>query len=127
MRMIIPTLLAATVLVSLPACQSQPTIPMSAVPVSSGTGLVSYRTAEPGELFIYDRSNNTLVYRGLVNADQLVVVDPPNGRVTIGNAVVLEKPLSNADEYQFYLDRTAALPANRVIERRTIYERTTRE
>ncbi len=99
-------IISAALLVGVAGCaETQPRqIPMSALQVGSGTGAVSYRTASHGIIYIYDKTWNQLVYSGEVRRDQLVALDPANGRLTIDSRVAVEKPLGTGDEYQIYLD-----------------------
>jgi len=103
-------------LASLPACQTlSGKVPASASRVASGNGTLSYRTADAGQLYIYDQSSNHLRYSGLVRPGQLVIVDTVNDRILIdGRPVVEQIPLDNNAHFEIYLDPR---------ERRTVIER----
>ena len=105
-------------LASLPACQTlSGKVPSSAFRVASGSGSVSYRAAETGHLYVYERNSNNLRYSGGIRAGQLVIVDAANDRIIVdGNPVVEQIPLDAAAQFEIYLDARGG-------DFRTVYDR----
>jgi hypothetical protein len=113
------TVLAAAVGLTLGGCESVAPVPSSAMQVSSGEGAVSYRTADPGQIYVYDKTWNQLAYTGQVKANQLVAVDPGAGKVTIDGTIVVQKPLGGGDKFDIYLDKSAAMGST-TVEKTTV-------
>ncbi|MGN6369534.1 MAG: hypothetical protein ACTHN5_14850 [Phycisphaerae bacterium] len=102
-------------------------IPGRAEPVASATGDASYRAAQDGTIYVYDKTWNKLVYTGAVRQDQMIKVEPENSRVLVdGRPVVEQTPLGGADRYDFFLD-TSSPAGGRTVERRTVIEREVHE
>ncbi len=120
---------AAALALTLAACESTPMsakIPATANQVASAKGTTTYRTSDPGMLYIYDKTWNKIVYAGEVRADQNVQVDTEHNRIVIDARPVVEQAsLGWGDDYQIYLDTKEA--RGTTVERRTVIERETHE
>src|ERR1051325_7690043 len=110
---------------ALPACQSATLkVPSTASEVASGSDTTAYRAAEPGHVYVYDRTWDKIRYSGTIHTGQLLVVDPHNNRITIDNQPVVEQlPLDQSAQYEIYLDNHLVESHPPVIERRTVIER----
>ena len=112
------------------ACESTQTskIPGRAEPVASATGDASYRAADSGTIYVYDKTWDKLVYTGAVTRDQEVKVEPENSRVLVdGKPVVEQTPLGGGDRYEFFLDTSTPAANTTTVERRTVIEREVHE
>jgi hypothetical protein len=124
---------AMATLVALPACQTVTgKVPSTAMEVSAGTGNVSYRAAEDGRIYVYNRDTNNLVYSGEVRRGELLVLDTVGDRVLVDNRPVVERVnLDGGNRYQIYLDPHSRVvsrhavnaPTTTVVERRPVVER----
>ena len=127
-RLLTGGLIVATL--SFGACASEQTskVPARAEAVASATGDASYRTADSGTLYVYDKTWDKLVWTGTVQRDQMVKVEPENSLVLVdGKPVVEQTPLGGGDQYQFFLDTSTPAAATTTVERRTVIEREVHE
>lgn len=110
---------------ALPACQNTNLkVPSTASEVAAGSGTTAYRAAEPGHIYVYDRTWNKIRYSGAIHTGQLLVVDPRNDRIMIDNQPVVEQvPLDANAQFEIYLDHHLVESRPPVIERRTVIER----
>ena len=126
------TLLTAGLLAAslgLCACESTEVsrIPGRAQVVATATGDTSYRAADSGTVYVYDKTWNKLVYTGNIQRDQVIKVEPQHSRVLVdGRPVVEQTPLGGGDRFDIFLDTTT--PSNgTTVERRTVIEREVHE
>jgi hypothetical protein len=80
-------------------------IPPSAQVLSSGqNGLVTATPNVAGTAYVYDASSNRLIYSGLVESGDKIVVDPGASLITINAVTVSEPHLFTDHEYMIKFD-----------------------
>jgi hypothetical protein len=70
----------------------------------SGTSSFVFTAPGDGEVFIYDRTQNKLVYSGRVRRGESLEVDAKDDRITLNARVVSEEDLRDLDEYEIWFD-----------------------
>jgi hypothetical protein len=80
-------------------------IPPSAQVLSSGqNGLITAKPNVAGTVYVYDASANRLIYSGLVEGGDKVVVDPGAGLITVNTVTVSEPHLFTDHQYMIKFD-----------------------
>src|SRR5437588_5006634 len=84
-RPCLAVLLVGVLSAALAGCAPRPKeIPTGAQRRSSGnSGVVSWTTDQEGTVYVYDRSDKTLVYSGRVDPAKLVAVDLDQNQITV--------------------------------------------
>ena len=70
----------------------------------SGTSSFVFTAPSDGEVFIYDRTQNKLVYSGRVRRGESLEVNAKDDRITLNARVVSEEDLRGLDEYEIWFD-----------------------
>jgi hypothetical protein len=111
-------LMAVGCLTALAGCESKVMkVPPDAPLVAQATGTMVYRPTSNGNVYIYDRTANRLVYSGYVHAGDDIRVDTFSNRVLVNGRVAAERlRLGAGNEFQVYMRGPMA------VERRTIIE-----
>lgn len=95
-------------------------IPRTAVLNTESTGRVTYTAPTSGTVYVYDETDERLLYSGNVLAGQRVVLDPREDRIDVDGQKVSDHDLGAESHYQVYFDSSggARTVEHRVIERR---------
>lgn len=123
---------------SLPGCVAPgPQVPATATLMTQGNhGPVSFRTDQPGRVYIKDDSNGVTLYSSEVNRGQLVEVNPVEDVIRVDGRDVSFYAMDNDHRFQIYFEpqphadvvryrvekesvERRVEPADRVIERKT--------
>lgn len=98
-----PLWLAVLVLL-LGGCATNPraNIPANASNVASGNDRLSYTPASDGRVWIYDKTNDRIIYSGKVGYNQTVVVDPDQNEVRINDHVAAQNTLTKGSTFVIY-------------------------
>jgi hypothetical protein len=101
------SLAAAAGLVAVTGCANEQAhgIPARAMLGSEGNGdMVSYTTATGGTAYVYDASDNKLVWSGTVLANQMVAVDAKADAITLDGRKVREKGIHGGHRYRIFIE-----------------------
>lgn len=80
-------------------------IPARATLGSEGNGdLVSYTTATAGTAYVYDASDNKLVWSGTVLGGQMVSVDAKEDAILVDGRKVREKGIHGGHRYRIFIE-----------------------
>jgi hypothetical protein len=111
----IPTTALITLLalyVFCPGCASErpKSVPEGARQLGKHSGTSSFVFTAPndGEVFIYDRSANKIVYSGRVRRGESLQVNAKDDRITLAGRVVSEENLRDLDEFEIWFDERPA-------------------
>lgn len=74
----------------------------------SGSNPVNFTAPNDGSVFVYDRSEQKMVYSGRLREGETLEVDPRRDKVRLDGRVVLEKQLRDLNEYQVWFDEEPA-------------------
>ena len=78
-------------------------IPPDAERVAAGEGEIEYESGKAGDIYVFDETDNKLVYSGQIRRDERLEVDPDEDVITINGRTVVERPLSENHRYRVYL------------------------
>jgi hypothetical protein len=81
-------------------------IPADAVMMSEGTGAVASRSSNDGTVYVYDASDDRIIYQGAVEKNQLVSLDPDKNRLVIDGKTVTEKGINGGHRHKIFFDRS---------------------
>ena len=113
---------AAAVFVTGCASDNHPNdVPSSAMLRSEGTGRIVDTAPANGTVYVYDNSENRMIYSGTVMAGQRVTVNPKNDRIDVDDRKVSDQTLHTGDSYRIYFDRNSpAVVEHRVVEEKRV-------
>ena len=77
-------------------------VPASATMAGESSGYLSYRAGEDGRIYVYNRNTNAVVYSGMIEKGQTVVVDSQKNQVLLDDRVVSENSLVAGDTYRIF-------------------------
>ena len=97
------------------AAEKHEAIPGDAKLVAKGQTDVVYRAAQPGTVYVYDRSTGEMVYSGRVRENDVVAVDAMKDRVVLNSTPVNEKKIKDFYEIKIYFEQA---PGASLIEAR---------
>ncbi len=105
-------------------CSSEPKaeqVPAGAQLLVQGDRQLSYTAQRDGNVYVYDASDNTLLYSGLIEKGQSISIDPEEDKIMVDNKLVLEKDIHAGNRHRIYFqeDRNTSRDDARVIERST--------
>ena len=105
-------------------CSSEPKaeqVPPGAQLLLQGDRQLAYTAQRDGTVFVYDASDETLLYSGQIEKGQTIAIDPDEDKIMLDNRLVLEKDIHAGNRHRIYFqeDRTASRDDARVIERST--------
>jgi hypothetical protein len=81
-------------------------IPASATTIASGQNMVSTLAPAAGTVYVYDATDNRVLYVGVVNGGDKVVVDPGAGVITINSVTVGQPHLPGDHEYMIKFNKS---------------------
>ena len=98
-------------------------VPADAKSVAKQTGSnpLNFTAPDDGTVYIYDRSQQKMVYSGRVREGETLEIDPKRDNIRLEGRVVLEKQLRDLHQYQVWFDEehSAAAPAGKKVEVKT--------
>jgi len=85
-------------------------VPADAKSIAKQTGSnpVNFTAPDDGSIYVYDRSEQKMVYSGRLKEGETLEVDPKRDKVRLDGRVVLEKQLRDLNEYQVWFDAEPA-------------------
>lgn len=101
------SLATAAGLVAVTGCANEQAhgIPARAMLGSEGNGdLVSYTTASGGTAYVFDASDNKLVWSGTVLSNQMVTVDAKQDAILLDGRKVREKGIHGGHKYRIFIE-----------------------
>jgi hypothetical protein len=101
-------------------------VPASAKLVAQGEKDLAYRAPEEGNIFVFDKSGQNVLYSGRVQRDDLLKVDAMHDKITMNNRVVMDKQIRDHDAINVFFEpdpRAASLDVRPASERTVIRER----
>lgn len=99
------TLFGAFLLLMLGGCatvERHPVIPAHALMAAEGDERLAYNPSEDGTVYVYDVTDEKLVYSGDVKQDQIVVVDPGDNRVSVDERTVSEQDMDAGNVHRIF-------------------------
>jgi hypothetical protein len=122
-RVLLVATLGLSSMAFLPGCAAEvhpKDVPSAASLSSEGTGRLAFTAPTAGTAYVYDNTNDKMIYSGPLTAGQRLSIDPKNDRVDIGDRKVSEQTLHTGNNYRIYFDSThAPVTEHRVVEERT--------
>ena len=105
-------------------CSSEPRaeqVPPNAQLLVQGDQMLNYTATQDGTVYVYDASDNTLLYSGDIKRNQSVSIDPDKDKVMIDGKLALEKDIHAGNRHRIYFvpDPDAVASDRQVIERTT--------
>ncbi|MEX0886840.1 MAG: hypothetical protein WD009_10420 [Phycisphaeraceae bacterium] len=119
--------LSLTLAAGCSTAERHPDIPLTAVLASEGSGRLAYRAPEPGIVYVYDLTNEQLIYSGRVEEDEMVVVNPEENHVALDERHVAERALTPGNTHRLFFTPTYRVEDQRVEEYRIEEETRVRE
>ena len=82
----------------------------------TGSNPVNFTAPEDGNIFVYDRSTQKMVYSGRLRRGDTLELDPKRDEIRVDGRSVLESNLRDLNEYQVWFDKepSAATAGTRV-------------
>jgi hypothetical protein len=113
---------AATLVTGCAASGSHPNdVPGTAMLRSEGTGRIVDTAPDNGTVYVYDNSEDRMIYSGTVMSGQRVTVNPKDDRIDVDDRKVSDQTLPNGDSYRIYFDRNnPAVVEHRVYEEKRV-------
>ncbi len=106
------SLLAAVVItgsaISLAGCtpERHEVIPSTATVGAEGNDRLTFTSDGPGMIYIYDQTDNKLLYSARVPGRRQVVVDPDTNQITVDGQLVQEKTLRGGNQRKIFFHPT---------------------
>ena len=100
-------------------------VPASAKLVAQGEKDLAYRAPEEGNIFVFDKSGQNVMYSGRVQRDDLLKIDAMHDKITLNNRVVMDKQIRDHDAINVFFEpdpRAAALEVRPASERTVIHQ-----
>ena len=94
-------------------------VPSSAMKVNEGNRLLRYTAPSNGRLYIFDATDNRILYAGDVMSGDSVSLDTEKNRITVQDKLVAESNLDGGHQYQTYFDARPMTTKRVVIEEKT--------
>ena len=104
-------------------------VPASAKLVAQGEKDLAYRAPEEGNIYVFDKSGQNILYSGRVQRDDLLKVDAMHDRITMNDRVVMDKQIRDHDAINVFFEpdpRASSLDVRPASERTVIREREVR-
>ena len=118
MRNLISSLLAGLMIVVLMGCADHPSeVPADGVKVAEGNQKLLYKSPQAGTIFIYESSDNRLVYRGAIRKGDTVELNAKDDRITVNGKTVMEQGINTGHTYKMFFDPAGSRKV--VVEKRT--------
>ena len=77
-------------------------VPATATLGAEGERRLTYTTNGAGTLYVYDQSDNHLVYSGEVTGERQITVDPEKNEVTVDGTLVQNKTLNRGHNHRIF-------------------------
>jgi hypothetical protein len=107
-RIALMTLAALSPAVFFTGCASDrnSAVPASAIMRSEGNGDSVSATADPGggTVYVYDATDQKMIYSGEIHSGQVVTVSSKDDNVTIDGRVVQQKGIHAGHKYRIFFD-----------------------
>lgn len=107
-------------------CSSDPEpqqVPPNARLLVQGDQMLSYTATQKGTVYVYDSSDETLLYSGEVDKGQAISIDPEEDQIMIDNRLAVEKDIHAGNRHRIYFVPDRDAPDRVIEERTTIRER----
>ena len=88
----------------LAGCAFDADIPPEADVVAAGGQMLSYTPSERGTIYVYDATEDRLMYSAPVQAGEKILLDPGDNELTIGGRKVLEENLNRGNQIEIRFD-----------------------
>lgn len=101
-------------------CSSNPEaehVPPTARLLVQGDQQLAYTATDDGTVYVFDATDETLVYSGKVEKGQSISIDPDEDQVMLDSRVVLEKDIHAGNRHRIYFEPSDE--SSRVVEKRT--------
>jgi hypothetical protein len=85
-------------------------VPASATLAADAVGTVDYRAPHDGMIYVYDRTNDQLIYSGVVHRGEMFEIDAVNDRMLLDGRVIQDKTPGIAAEHRVFFDTGVATP-----------------
>src|SRR5436305_1481423 len=97
-------------------------VPSSAKLVAQGEKDLAYRAPEQGNVYVFDKSGQNVLYSGRVQRDDLLKVDAMRDKILLNDRVVMNKQIRDHDAINVFFepDPNAAAPDARPASDRTV-------
>ncbi len=82
-----------------------PAVPASAMVGSEGDGQLSYLTGAGGTAYVYDATDDKLLWSSPVARGQTITLDPVKNLITVDGKTVQEKLLHNGHKHRIFFER----------------------
>ena len=77
-------------------------IPATAMLGAEGERRLTYTTNGPGTLYVYDQTDNRLLYSGEVTGERQITVDPEKNEITVDGTLVQNKTLTRGHNHRIF-------------------------
>ncbi len=91
------------------------TVPSSALKVGESQKILSYAAPSNGRVYVYDATDNRILYAGDVMKGDMVSLDADKNRVTVDDKLVFEKGLNGSHIHRIYFDQKPVVTEKRVV------------
>ena len=81
-------------------------VPSSALLGTEGQGRLTYTTDGPGTVYIYDHTDDKLLYTAQAPGKRQVVVDPESNQITVDGVLVQDKSLRTGNNRKIFFRPT---------------------
>ncbi len=88
------------------AAERHEVVPSSAMLGAEGEKLLTYTTSGPGTIYIYDQSDDKLLYSGRVESRRQVTIDPERNEITVDGILVQDKTVKARNNRKIYFQPT---------------------
>lgn len=79
-------------------------IPPSATVVTEGNSRLSYTAPDDGDIYLFNRRTNEIVYSGKIEKDQSLVADPQQNQITLDGRMLSQNTLVAGDDYRVFFE-----------------------
>ena len=86
-------------------------VPASAKIVAQGQKDVAYRAPDDGTIYVFDKSEQKVIYSGRVDRDELLKVEAMRDRITLDGKVVMDKQIRDHDAINIFFEPEPYRPA----------------
>jgi len=80
------------------------TVPMTAQLMTEGQNTIVFRPVEFGRVYVSDQATNQILYQADVERGEVIEVDAPRDRITVGGRVVTERGLDEGHNYRIFFE-----------------------
>src|SRR5918993_5168174 len=81
-------------------------VPSTALLGAEGDDRLTFTSDGPGTVYIFDQSDNKLLYSGHVTSRRQVVVDPKSNQITVDGLLVQDKSLRPGNQRKIFFRPT---------------------